>query len=144
MPNTNLSEYQLLYWIHQCIQVHNCPHRSGTHGSNIHNSLCYHLEIQQQNVNWSGSHTQTSQTFQLISLVLLNNSICSQAPLELSKVISDYARAFSCAPESTPSEGGAFRMLRYLTDRIVKWSGSWDLCAGLRETWCCIITAVVS
>jgi len=41
-------------------------------------------------------------------------------PLELIKVLSDSSRAFSGAPESTWSYGGALRMLRDLTYRIVK------------------------
>ena len=61
-------------------------------------------------------------------------SRCSQARLELSKVLSDSTRAFSCAPESTCSNGGAFRMLQDLTYRIVKFWSSWNLFAGLRET----------
>jgi hypothetical protein len=44
-------------------------------------------------------------------------------PLELSQVLSDSERAFSGAPESTCSYGGAFRILQDLTYRIVKfWS----------------------
>jgi hypothetical protein len=77
----------------------------------------------QQNVNQSGSHPQTSRTLRSTSPVLLNNSICSQPPLDICKVLSDSARAFSGAPESTCSYGGAFRMPRYLTYRIVtSWS----------------------
>ena len=79
--------------------------------------------VHQQNVNRSGSHTQTSQTPRLPSAVLLSTSRCSQAPLELSSVLSDSARAFSGASESTCSYGGAFRTIRDLTIRIVKfWS----------------------
>jgi len=76
--------------------------------------------VHQQNVNRSGSHTQTSQTFRQTSLLLPSNSRCSQAPLKLSKVLSDSARPFSGAPESTCSNGGAFRMLLDLTYRTVK------------------------
>jgi len=77
----------------------------------------------QQNVNRSGSNTQSSQTLRATSPVLLGTSRCSQTPLELSKVLSDSARAFSGAPESTCGYGGAFRMLRDLTYRILKfWS----------------------
>jgi len=90
--------------------------------------------IHQQNVIWSGSYTQSSQTLRATSPVLLCTSRCSQTPLELSKVLSDSARAFSGAPESTCSYGGEFRMLRDLTYRIVKFWSSWDLCADLRET----------
>ena len=79
--------------------------------------------IHQRNVNRSGSHTQSSLTLRATSPVLLSTSRCSQTPLELSKVLSDSARAFSGAPESTCSYGGAFRMLRDLTSGIVKfWS----------------------
>jgi len=56
---------------------------------------------------------------------------------------SDSARAFSDAPERTCSYGGAFRTLRDLTIRIVKFWSSWDRCAALRETWCRILKAVV-
>jgi hypothetical protein len=54
--------------------------------------------LHQQNVNRSGSHTQTSQTLRSTAPVLLSTSRCSQAPLELSKVLSDSTRAFSGAP----------------------------------------------
>jgi len=114
--------------------------RRGANGIQHH---CTVSVVHQQNVNWSGCHTQTSQTLQSTSPVLLNNSWCSQAPLELSKLLSDSARAFSGAAEGTCSYGGAFRMLRYLTHRIVKFWSSWELCAGLRETWCHIFTAAV-
>jgi len=56
---------------------------------------------------------------------------------------SDSARAFWDAPESTCSYGGAFRTLRDLTIKIVKFSCSWDRGAALRETWCHIFKAVV-
>ena len=88
----------------------------------------------QQNVNQSGSHMQTSQTFLQTSPVLPSNYICSQASLELSKVLSDSARAFSGAPESTCSYGGVFRMPWDVTYTIVKYWSCRDLCAGLRET----------
>jgi len=64
-------------------------------------------------------------------------------PLELSRVLSDSAKAYSGAPESTCSYGGAFTMLRDLTYRIVKFWSSWDHCTALRETSCRILTAVV-
>jgi len=89
----------------------------------------------QRNVNRSGSNTQSSQTLWATSPVLPSTSRCSQTPLELSKVLSDSARVFSGAPECTWSYGGAFRMLRDLTYRIVTFWGSCDLCADLRETW---------
>jgi len=90
-------------------------------------------DLHQQDIYRSGSHMQTSQTLRSTSPVLLSTSRCSQAPLELSKVLSDSARAFSGAPESTCSYGGAFRMLRNLTYRLVKFWSSWHLCAALRE-----------
>jgi len=90
--------------------------------------------LQQQNVNWSGSNTQSSPTLRATSRVLLSTSWCSQTSLELSNVLSDCARAFSGVPESTCSYEGVFRILRDLTYRIVKfWSYS-DLCANLRKT----------
>jgi len=113
------------------------------------------LSLQQQNINRSGSNMQPSQTLPATSPVLSSTSRCSQTALELCNVLSDCARAFSGAPESTCSYGGAFRMLRDLTYRIVKFWSSWDHCAdlweilraaetaALRETWCRIFTAVV-
>jgi len=77
----------------------------------------------QQNVDRPGSHMQTSQTPRVHSPVLPSTSRCFQPPLELCKVLSDSASAFSGASESTCSYGGVFRMLRDLTIRIVKcWS----------------------
>ena len=67
--------------------------------------------VPQQNVNRSTSYTHTSQTLRLPSPVLLCTSSSSQAPLRRCKVLSDSARAFSGAPESTCSDGGAFRTL---------------------------------
>jgi len=95
----------------------------------------FHLlnALHQQNVNRSGSNTQPSQTLRATSPVLPSTSRCSQTALELRHVLSDCARAFSGAPECTGSYGGAFRMLRDLTSRIVKFRSSWDLCADLRE-----------
>jgi len=88
----------------------------------------------QQNVNLSGSITQSSQTLRATSPVLLSTSRCSQTPLDLSKVLSGSARACSGAPECTCSYGGAFRMLWDLTYRIIKFWSFWDLCADLRKT----------
>ena len=85
-------------------------------------------------MNRSGSHTQTSQTLRSTSPVLPTTSRCSQALLELSIVLLDSARAFSGAPESTWSFGGAFRMLPDLTYRIVKFWSCWDLGARLLGT----------
>jgi len=88
----------------------------------------------QNKVNESGSNTQSSQTLRATSPVLPSTSRCSQTPLELSKVLWDWVRAFSGAPESTWSYGGAFKMLWDLTYRRVKFRNSGDLCADLRET----------
>ena len=96
-------------------------------------ALCDHIPLHQQNVNRSGSNMQSSQTPRATSPVLLSAARRSQTPLELRKALSDSARAFSGAPESTCSSGGAFRMLRDLTYRIVKFGSSWDLCEDLRE-----------
>jgi len=77
---------------------------------------------------------QTSQTLRSSSPVLQNTSRCSQASLALSSVLSDSTRAFSGAPGSTCSYGGAFRMLQDLTSSIVTFWRRWDLCAGQQET----------
>ena len=72
-------------------------------------------------------------------------------------MVSDCARAFSGAPESTSSYGGAYRLLRDLTYMIVKalssgdfesssagdFKSSQDRCAALQETRCRFLTAVV-
>jgi len=92
------------------------------------------VKTHQQNVNWSGSHTDTSQTLQFTLSVLLSTSSCPQTPLDVSNVPSDSAWAFSCAPENTYSYGGAFKMLQHLTYRIAKVWGSKDCWAGLQET----------
>jgi len=97
-------------------------------------TLCVIALIHEQNVNRFGGHPKTSQTLRLTSPVLLSTSNCSQAPLELSKVLSDSARAFSGAPEGPCIYGVEFRMLRDLTYTIFKFWISWDLCEGLRET----------
>jgi hypothetical protein len=98
----------------------------------------------QQNVIQSGSLTQSSQSLRATLPVLLSTSRRSQTPLQLSKVLSHSARAFSGAPESMCSYGGAFRMLRDLTYRIVKlrplrrsagdYERSWHCCAALWDT----------
>jgi hypothetical protein len=73
---------------------------------------------------------QTSQTLRWPSPVLLSTSGCSQPPLELCKVLSDCARAFSSVPESTCRDGSAFQMLPDFTIRIVKlWS-----CGDMRRS----------
>jgi len=74
------------------------------------------------------------QTLLLPSPMLSTLSRCSETPLELGEVLSDSARAFSGAPETTCSYGGAFRMLQDLTYRVVKFWSSWDLYAGPWET----------
>jgi len=76
--------------------------------------------VHQENVNRLLSNTQSSQTPWATLPALLSTSGCSQTPLKLSNVLPYSARAFSCAPESTCSCRGAFRMLRDLTDRIVQ------------------------
>jgi len=79
---------------------------------------------------------QSSQILRATSPVLLSTSGCSQTPLELSKVLSDTARAFSGALESPCSYGGAFRMLRDLTYAIFKFGApetSAQICGRLRE-----------
>ena len=91
--------------------------------------------------------------------MLLSHSRCSQAPLELGKVLSDSAWAFPGVSESTCSSRGAFQKLHYLTYRIGNCWVSWDICASPRETsraaetsaylcwwlytWCCLLTAEV-
>jgi hypothetical protein len=75
--------------------------------------------VHQQTDNRSVRPTQTSQTLRLPSPVLLSTSKCFLAPLELCKVLSDSARAFSGAPEYTCSYGGAFRTLQDLTLCII-------------------------
>jgi len=108
---------------------------SFSHGLSHHSTSWNCFEEQhQQNVNRSGSNTQSSQTLWATSPVLPSTSRCSQTHLELSKVLSDSARAFSGAPESSCSYGGAFRMLRDLTYKIFKFWSSWDLWADLGET----------
>ena len=57
----------------------------------------------QQNLNQSRSHMQTSQTLWLTSPILLSNARHSQAPLELSKVLWNSARACWGAAASTCS-----------------------------------------
>jgi len=86
------------------------------------------LEVQkeavyQQNVNQFGRIMQSSQTLRATSPVLVCTSRCSPTPQELSKVLSDSATAFSGASEGTCHYGGAFRMLRDLIFRILKFCG---------------------
>jgi len=90
--------------------------------------------LHQHNVTRPRPNAQSSQTLQVTSSVVLIRSRCSQTFLELSKVLSDSASAYAATPESTCSDGGAFRMLRYLTDRIVKFWSCWDLCTDLGRT----------
>jgi len=49
-------------------------------------------------------------------------------------VLSDSAKTYSDAPESTCSYEDALRILQYLTYMMVNFWSSRDLCAGLRET----------
>jgi len=94
----------------------------------------FYNDMHPHNENRSTSNMQSSQTLRATSPVLQSTSRCSQTPLELSNVLWDSAWGFSGAPESTCSGGGAFRMLRELTYRIVKFWSSWDICPALRET----------
>jgi len=94
----------------------------------------HNVKLHEQNINWSRSHTQTSQSLQLTSPVLPTTSKCYQDPLELCKVLSDLAREFAGASGSTCCYEGVFRMLRDLPYRIVKCWSCWDLFAGLWET----------
>jgi len=75
--------------------------------------------VHQKIENQSGSLTQTSHTLRLPSPVLLSTSRCSLATLEICKVLSDSARAFSGALESICSDGGEFRALEDLTLSII-------------------------
>jgi len=65
---------------------------------------------QQSNVAGSRRYMQTSQMNRLTLPVILSNSRHFQAPLELCKVFSHGARAFSDEDESTSSDGSAFEM----------------------------------
>jgi len=89
--------------------------------------------LHQQNVIRSGSDTQSSQTLRAKSPVLLSTSRRSQTPLELSKVLSDSARAFPGAAESTCSYGGAFRMLHLGYSNFGALETSAQICMRLRE-----------
>ena len=71
--------------------------------------------LYQQNINRSRGNIQSSQTLRVTSPVLLSTSRCSHTPLELKTVISDLAPAFSSAPDSSCSYGGAFKMLQDVT-----------------------------
>jgi len=77
---------------------------------------------------------QSSKILWAIYPVLLSTSRRSQTLLELSKVLSDFARPFSDAPGRTCSYGGAFRMQRDVPYRIVNFWSAWELCADLWET----------
>jgi hypothetical protein len=85
---------------------------------------------------------QTFQTLQLIPVVLLGMSRCSQVPLEVSKVLSHCPRVFSNATDISCSFRGAFWMLWNLTNRKVKFGGSWYFCADLQKTLKAAETAV--
>jgi len=80
---------------------------------------CLHV-LYQQNVNRSRSHRHISWTLRSTSQLVRNHSRCSQAPLEVSKVLWDSARAFSGVPKSTCSYGSAFWMLWNMIYRIRK------------------------
>jgi len=95
----------------------------------------------QQYVHWSGSNIQSFQTLLATSPVVQRTSRCSQTPLELSNVLSDSARALSDSAESTCSYGGAFRILRGLTYKLIIFWSSWNLCAHLGDTWRAAVTA---
>jgi len=134
------TKYILIFDIQFYLCVHYRLHPGVLLPSNFLSTAIYALWVRndsalhQQNVNQSGSHRQTSQTLLQTSPVLPSKSRCYQAHLELSNVLSDSARAFSSASESTCSFEGEFNMLRDLTYRIVKFSSCSGLCAGLRET----------
>jgi len=93
--------------------------------------LCW---IHQQNANRFRSHMQTSHRLWAISAVLVSTARCFPAHLELSNVLTDSARAFPGASESTCSYGGTFWMLQDLTYSIFKCWSCWDLCTGLQNT----------
>ena len=85
----------------------------------------------QHHVNQSGRHTNGSQTLRSTSPVHLSTSSCSQALLDLCKVLRHSARAFSDTPELTCSFAGAFRMVKDLKSRTVGCWRTWDLSAGM-------------
>lgn len=113
----------------------------------------------QQTLNPSESQLQTTHALWSTSPVLLGNYRCSYTPLELRNVLPDSARAISDAPENTCSCGGSFRILWYLTDRILNCRSRWDVGTSWWETkrvvqtsaqpriryytWWCDLTAVV-
>jgi hypothetical protein len=119
--------------------------------------MAWNMNVNQHNVTQSRSNTQASQTLSERSPVLISNSKCSRAPLELCKLLSDSARAFASATGRTCSDGGAIRMLRDLIIMIVILWSCYDLSEDLRnssrapeisvhpwqETWCRIPTVVV-
>jgi len=74
------------------------------------------MNLHQLNVNWSGSHIETS-----------------QALLELSKVLSNSAPAFLGTPASTSSFGAAFKMLQDVRCGVIEFQNRGNLCAGLQE-----------
>jgi len=85
-------------------------------------------------VNQFEYHMHTSETLRKLSPVLLSISRCSQPPLELRRVLSDSARWFPGAPESTCSYEGAFRMQWDLTIRVFNLWSCGDLATDLRVT----------
>jgi len=86
------------------------------------------------NVNGSKIHTQITQTLQSTLPVLWNKSSFSQVLLDLSKMLSDCARALLSPSESTCILGGATMILLDWTNRIVQFWSSWDLCADHQES----------
>ena len=113
--STMLNHWQ---WIAQenCCQLFDSPETDPAQCISKHPGIDrlskqYRVDVHQQNVYQSGSNTQSSQTLRATSPLLLSTSRCSQTPLELSKVLSDSAKAFSRAPESTCSYECAFRTL---------------------------------
>jgi len=78
------------------------------------------IMIHQKNVYQFGSYTYTSQTLQLTFPVPLTTSSCSQALLELCKVLSGTARAFYGVSECTYHYDGAFWMVWDMTEITVK------------------------
>jgi len=91
--------------------------------------------LHQENVIRSGSHTQSSQTLQATSPVLLSTSRRSQTHLVLSKVLSDSARAFSGAPETSAQICMRLReSLRLLRSSMGYFECGQDRFTALRKT----------
>lgn len=99
-------------------------HLGDHHQGNIHH----------QKLNGSECHIKPSQTLQSTLLVLFSNCRCSQNPLELNKVFSDAAEAFSGATETICSNGGTLQIVQYLAYRKAKIWSSCKFCTGQLET----------